>query len=220
MWEWNILDSANFCFSKHRKTHFREPRTFMCSYCSEVFSHKKDMKRHERSIHNLVANFPCQFPPCQRALRGFTRKDKRDEHEKKMHGTAQKYVVNLESDSLQACNSDLDRQVTSQGRNRRANYSYSKDETIPRIKEHKCTHAQCTREQGFGSPHDLQRHQRTKHPASFQSPWPPGYFCMAETCNRTKLWPRLDNLRQHIAKIHPSEDVNALITELVRNLSD
>lgn len=86
-----------------------------------------------------------------------------------------------------------------------------KDETLPRTYQHTCTHADCTREMGFRSPHDLHRHQRSKHGDKSLGSQSSGYHCPAENCNREKLWPRLDNLKQHIAKVHSKEDTNNLI---------
>lgn len=80
---------------------------------------------------------------------------------------------------------------------------------------HRCTYDDCPRETGFKSAHDLHRHLITIHGGHGPRNVWVGYQCMADTCTTTKLWPRLDNLRQHITKLHPQEDMDTLITTSV-----
>jgi hypothetical protein len=63
-------------------------KTLACSYpyCNRAFSRKQDLLRHELSVHEKDGTFTCQVASCGRFIRGFPRKDKRDVHEKKMHG--------------------------------------------------------------------------------------------------------------------------------------
>lgn len=106
-------ESADIRSSKHSKSHFRELRTFVCSECFQRFSYDKDLKRHIGSIHERAEFKYCSFSNCDRASRGFARKDKRDEHEKKIHGASQMAdsISSLKSQSVCASDSDLDKLV-------------------------------------------------------------------------------------------------------------
>jgi hypothetical protein len=66
----------------------RRTRAFDCAYpyCGRRFARKQDLFRHERSVHHKDDTFACQIIQCPRFVRGFPRKDKRDEHERKVHG--------------------------------------------------------------------------------------------------------------------------------------
>lgn len=66
-----------------------------------------------------------------------------------------------------------------------------------------CSIMGCTRDQGFSSQKDLERHQRSVHskalPGAFK------YRCAAQHCpKKEKIWPRADNFRQHCLRLHPS----------------
>jgi hypothetical protein len=40
----------------------------------------------------------------------------------------------------------------------------------------------------------------------------PYFICQGRNCNRiNKLWPRLDNFRRHVARMHPNEDAEDLL---------
>jgi len=62
-------------------------KSFKCIYndCGSVFTRLSDLKRHHRGIHKRCVSFYCRFAGCQRARRGFSRKDKRDDHERRLH---------------------------------------------------------------------------------------------------------------------------------------
>jgi len=72
--------------------------SYVCTFgeCSKQFSRLYDLHRHHRSAHERVLVFPCRFAGCEREKAGFSRKDKRDDHERKMHenlpGTNQAYT--------------------------------------------------------------------------------------------------------------------------------
>ncbi|PVI03418.1 hypothetical protein DM02DRAFT_625812 [Periconia macrospinosa] len=50
------------------------------------FSRIQDLHRHHRGIHMQERKFVCRYAGCLRASRGFPRKDKLSEHERKVHG--------------------------------------------------------------------------------------------------------------------------------------
>lgn len=60
----------------------------VCTYnlCGARFSRRSDLKRHHIAIHLRAMTFLCSFSGCARATGGFSRKDKRDNHERKIHG--------------------------------------------------------------------------------------------------------------------------------------
>ncbi|KAK4222447.1 hypothetical protein QBC38DRAFT_81903 [Podospora fimiseda] len=63
---------------------------FKCNFnnCGRSFTRKADANRHYKLKHEVTGrdSFLCQWEGCERRLRGFSRKDKRDEHERKVHG--------------------------------------------------------------------------------------------------------------------------------------
>jgi len=61
--------------------------TFLCTFggCGVYFTRISDLRRHHANKHARINNFFCRFPFCERCTRGFPRKDKRDEHERKVH---------------------------------------------------------------------------------------------------------------------------------------
>jgi hypothetical protein len=62
-------------------------KSFLCLYnkCASQFTRISDLKRHHFDKHVHVKYFYCRFAGCRRAKRGFSRKDKRDDHEKRVH---------------------------------------------------------------------------------------------------------------------------------------
>lgn len=80
------------------------------------------------------------------------------------------------------------------------------------VKPFKCEAPGCTWPNGFGTPNDLLRHQSSVHPG-FN---PTGalqkiYRCPVPGCNsRNKGYPRLDNFRNHLGRVHKHEDVQRL----------
>lgn len=61
---------------------------YICTFqhCNKQFTRIYDLHRHHQGIHERKAKFPCRFTGCSRAAKAFPRKDKRDEHERKIHG--------------------------------------------------------------------------------------------------------------------------------------
>ncbi|KAL4864394.1 hypothetical protein BDV12DRAFT_176278 [Aspergillus spectabilis] len=72
----------------------------------------------------------------------------------------------------------------------------------------------CTwHEKSFRSLSDLRRHERDVHRRFTGPDNNNGYICASEHCPLPgKTWSRLDNLRNHIHKIHKDEAVEDLIT--------
>ena len=62
-------------------------KSFKCIYndCGSLFTRISDLKRHHQVIHERRVSFYCRFAGCRRAARGFCRKDKRDDHERRLH---------------------------------------------------------------------------------------------------------------------------------------
>ncbi len=70
----------------------------------------------------------------------------------------------------------------------------------------------CSRVCGFATPNDLDRHKRSKH-GLMAGCGPSRYWkCASRTCeNKNKEWPRLDNFRQHVERMHKEEDSTSLV---------
>ena len=79
-------------------------------------------------------------------------------------------------------------------------------------KPHKCDVTGCQRKEGFTSANDLDRHKKSKHNLAPTHGSDRSYKCASEQCKKKfKIWPRLDNFRQHVLKIHPDENAEILI---------
>jgi len=63
-------------------------KSWICtiSPCAKRFTRYQDLSRHQNSTHFHLQPFFCRSPGCLRRRRGFPRKDKRDGHERKVHG--------------------------------------------------------------------------------------------------------------------------------------
>ena len=62
-------------------------KVFQCTYrgCGTRFTRLSDLRRHHTNKHHSNFLYLCQFANCKRGRRGFSRKDKRDDHERKVH---------------------------------------------------------------------------------------------------------------------------------------
>jgi hypothetical protein len=70
-------------------------------------------------------------------------------------------------------------------------------------KPYKCQVAGCTRFEGFSTTNDLERHTKSKHAASVSGK---KYRCSVPGCkSREKAWPRLDNFRSHLKRVHQNQ---------------
>lgn len=77
-------------------------------------------------------------------------------------------------------------------------------------KPFKCDIPNCKRgDKGFTTVNDLNRHKKSVHRiGALQN----SYQCASEHCrNKEKIWPRLDNFKQHISRMHKGEDEQDLI---------
>ncbi|KAL5449444.1 hypothetical protein PMIN06_006824 [Paraphaeosphaeria minitans] len=79
-------------------------------------------------------------------------------------------------------------------------------------KPHACDVQGCRRVaqgKGFTTINDLQRHKKSVHRIGVERD---SYQCASDHCrNRSKIWPRLDNFKQHITRMHGDEDETDLI---------
>lgn len=68
-------------------------------------------------------------------------------------------------------------------------------------KPHRCDVPGCTRIEGFSTPNDVDRHKRSCHPEQRANG---KYFrCIINGCRKKdKKWPRADNFRQHLKRVH------------------
>lgn len=77
---------------------------------------------------------------------------------------------------------------------------------------HVCDQHGCRRAaqgKGFTTINDLQRHKKSVHRIGVERD---SYQCASDHCrNRGKIWPRLDNFKQHINRMHKDEDEHELI---------
>lgn len=76
---------------------------------------------------------------------------------------------------------------------------------------YRCVEEGCPRSSiGFATINDLYRHEKSvhgKHVGKSRM-----YKCFAPGCAKaSKLWPRLDNFKQHLIRMHPTEDIDALV---------
>ncbi|KAI1618575.1 hypothetical protein EDD36DRAFT_35704 [Exophiala viscosa] len=79
-------------------------------------------------------------------------------------------------------------------------------------RRHVCPLSGCSRKgKGFATSNDLDRHLKTVHQINRRRG--SKYFkCFSEGCTKAdKQWPRQDNFKQHLIKMHPGEDVEVLL---------
>lgn len=92
--------------------------------------------------------------------------------------------------------------------------NYNQTDTIPRkhdqkhTKPYHCTVQGCSRQEGFSTPNDVDRHTRSCHPE--EKTKGKSYKCTVANCrSKDKKWPRADNFRQHLKRVHflkPEDD--------------
>jgi hypothetical protein len=76
-------------------------------------------------------------------------------------------------------------------------------------KPFKCDVPGCSRNEGFTTSNDLDRHKKSIHKIGLDDK---SYQCASEKCKaKTKVWPRLDNFKQHIERMHKDENEDELI---------
>jgi len=79
-------------------------------------------------------------------------------------------------------------------------------------RRHTCDEPGCPRKIGFSTINDLERHKKTVHKILGHSRV---YHCFGKGCKSDKIWPRLDNFKHHLEKLHPTENTDELIRRLV-----
>ena len=80
-------------------------------------------------------------------------------------------------------------------------------------KPFRCDHPGCTYVNGFTTRNDLDRHFKSKHLGGIDNK-SKSWQCVGKGCkNPTKIWPRFDNFKQHVTKMHPNEDAKELIAK-------
>ncbi|KAI0885647.1 uncharacterized protein GGS22DRAFT_161502 [Annulohypoxylon maeteangense] len=73
-------------------------------------------------------------------------------------------------------------------------------------KPFKCSVKSCPRSEGFSTPNDLDRHIRSLHPE--EDATGNRYKCPIGPCkNKDKIWPRADNFRAHMKRVHQKESI-------------
>lgn len=76
----------------------------------------------------------------------------------------------------------------------------------------KCDEPNCPRKEGFGTINDLARHKKCVHNKEPERGPKMMYLCFGKNCPRpNKKWPRLDNFKQHLSRMHHEEDGDALL---------
>ncbi|KAI9756247.1 MAG: hypothetical protein M1835_000767, partial [Candelina submexicana] len=75
-----------------------------------------------------------------------------------------------------------------------------------------CVETGCERKEGFSTSNDLDRHKKSVHKITPKRGPSKNYFCFSAGCkSKDKPWPRLDNFRQHLRRMHQSEDMDELL---------
>ncbi|KAI1875641.1 uncharacterized protein JN550_001927 [Neoarthrinium moseri] len=106
----------------------------------------------------------------------------------------------------------LSRAAPSEGKELTCETCQKKLKTNSELKKHKQRHTKphvcdvpgCNRREGFSTSNDLDRHKRSVHPA--ESATGNRYRCTHGACrNKDKVWPRADNFRAHIKRVHRQE---------------
>ncbi|KAJ5902396.1 Zinc finger C2H2 [Penicillium taxi] len=76
----------------------------------------------------------------------------------------------------------------------------------------KCDEPNCSRKEGFGTINDLARHKKCVHKKEPERGPKMMYMCFGRNCPRpNKKWPRLDNFKQHLSRMHHEEDADRLL---------
>ena len=82
---------------------------------------------------------------------------------------------------------------------------------LKHVKNFTCSENSCKRAgQGFSTINDLDRHRKSVHKIGVTNS--KSYMCAAASCtNKDKIWPRLDNFKQHVQRMHKDADLIELI---------
>jgi hypothetical protein len=78
-------------------------------------------------------------------------------------------------------------------------------------KPFRCNYLGCTYHNGFTTQNDLDRHLKSKHLGGIDSK-SKSWQCVGKGCKSpAKIWPRFDNFKQHVTKMHSKENARELI---------
>ncbi|KAL8940356.1 MAG: hypothetical protein Q9211_002322 [Gyalolechia sp. 1 TL-2023] len=92
------------------------------------------------------------------------------------------------------------------------NQSEHKKHMLRHEKPFKCDVPGCSKIGGFSTNNDLDRHKKSVHKIMPKNSTDRSFRCAALNCpKKEKIWPRLDNFRQHCFRIHPGEDCDELV---------
>ncbi|KAG9232581.1 hypothetical protein BJ875DRAFT_380381 [Amylocarpus encephaloides] len=95
-----------------------------------------------------------------------------------------------------------------------------KKHELRHTKPFKCDVQGCPRTQGFSTPNDLERHRKSKHSGVLGATTDTEYYrCNIQGCkSKDKHWPRLDNFRSHLRRVHPQcHDTEKRFKLLIKN---
>ncbi|SLM40736.1 Zinc finger, C2H2-like [Lasallia pustulata] len=94
------------------------------------------------------------------------------------------------------------------------NQSEYRKHSLRHEKPYRCEVPDCTRMEGFSTKNDLERHRKSKHKLVPTTGTDRSFRCAAPSCpKKEKIWPRLDNFRQHCKRMHTEEDVEVLVAQ-------
>ncbi|KAL8652327.1 MAG: hypothetical protein Q9210_002749 [Variospora velana] len=92
------------------------------------------------------------------------------------------------------------------------NQSEYRKHALRHEKPFKCEVPGCSKSDGFSTNNDLDRHKKSVHKIMPQHSTDRSFRCAARNCpKREKIWPRLDNFRQHCLRIHSEVDCDELV---------
>ncbi|KAI9662103.1 MAG: hypothetical protein M1831_002799 [Alyxoria varia] len=100
--------------------------------------------------------------------------------------------------------------------------SQLKKHVLKHDKPFKCNIRGCSRAiEGFTTTNDLDRHNWTKHQIVPRGRKAKVYRCASRHCvERSKEWPRLDNFKQHVERMHKKESLKKLIEDSEVTIDD
>ena len=77
---------------------------------------------------------------------------------------------------------------------------------------HPCDVRGCDNSKGFTSSNDLDRHKKSVHNIALPHGRDKSFQCQAANCRKSdKIWPRLDNFKNHCKNCHREEDLEELV---------
>ncbi|OCK98628.1 uncharacterized protein K441DRAFT_289314 [Cenococcum geophilum 1.58] len=211
---------------KHQKIHDQSNRAHHCTQCDMSFLYRKDLKRHQNTKHRLSGSpseiFRCRVAGCQ-LKKEFTRRDKRREHEEKQHSSqsSSQDSCDLSEDIMNYSDANASpRSPCSSPRSMIVEPTSYLRTTTPTMQQNSnekpfaCPFRGkgCDRTDSFNSYVDLARHGRSVHNSLLPADSHGFYKCAYQGCkNSSKLYPRKDNFKRHVAAMHPDVETDGLV---------